>query len=644
MKLLTRSRFGGRIARMGALLVAAATFGLVVPAAAQIQTVDRYAVTDFAVKVPNADVDLGAEARDKVRDALTQVFGRNRETVPTDQVSRAMRELGLMPPVTRSADLLRLGDSVDAQYVVTGEVANWRIQPVAGGRQAQVQTIIQIRNVSGGVAVNAAVATGKSAPRADDTSDATLLSDALNDAAFQLVSSMEANILPKATVLNTTNDRVLLNQGARSGVKSGMRMIILRGTEQVAEAVVTSTDPDSAWARITRQTKGVSPGDVVQTVVEVPVLRPGWSGSGEPRTATSRSSSGNSGLVSLLLLLVILGFLFLGGRGGSNAVVGNVRAEAQSTGVSTGVRVSWTLDAFARGNNEGPFRWQVWRQGVNTNPVAVALAPASSVVDDTLGTFAPADGSQWDDFGGVSGGNSCTNSAPPGGDDPVSAGPVVGVPQRYSVEMVYRVDPNSLPFPPNTTGGGTGTTGGGTTGTTGGTTGTTGTTGGTTGTTGTTGGTTGTTGTTGGGGTGGGGTQQYCYFVSIRVPAIGQATPLAQPSLTGPSSPSNDTGTTVFTFNSARGVDLTVPLEYVVQLSPDALFGSQSVTLGEFVDTSTASGQVLATQPISTGTLFPTSTRIFWRIGVRNLQDVPGPVADATGKRYVWSGARQLTR
>lgn len=628
---------------MGALLVAAATFGLVVPATAQIQQTDRYAVTDFAVKVPNADVDLGVEARDKVRDSLSQVFGRNRETVPTDQVTRAMRDLGLMPPVTRAADLLRLGDAVDAQYVVTGEVANWRIVEVSGGRQAQVLMVVQVRNVSGGVPVNAAVATGKSAPRAGDTSDATLLADALTDGAFQVVNDMEGKILPKATVLNTTDSRILLNQGARSGMKEGMKVIFLRGAEQVAEGVVNSVDADSAWVRVTRQVKGVRPGDSTQTIVDVPVLAANpWGGDGAPKTRASRSSGGNQALFSLLLLLVILGFLFLGGRGSSNEVVGNVKAEATTPSVSPGVRVSWTLDAFARGNNEGPYRWQVWRQGVNTNPVAVALAPASFVVDDTLGTFAPASGSQWDDFGGISGGNSCINEAPPGGDDPVAAPLAIGVPQRYSVEMVYRVDPNSLPFPPNGSGGGGGTTG--TTGTTGGT-GTTGTTGGT-GTTGTTGGT-GTTGTTGGtgttGNTGGGGAQ-YCYFVSVRVPASGQATPLNRPQLTAPTDGANDTGNTVFSFQSVRGLDPSVPLEYAVQLSPDPVFGGQSVTLGEFIDTATPNAQALATQPVATGTLFPTSTTVYWRIGVRNVQDVPGPVADSSGKRYIWSGARRITR
>lgn len=644
MKTSTMSGLRARLSLLVATLAALLTFGLSAPAQAQIVTeTERYAVTDFGVRVPSSDLDLATEARDAIRGALAKVFDNNRETVPVDEVDRAVRELGLKAPFSRPADLIRLGDQLDANYIVTGEVANWRVVEAPGGKQAQVILTVYVRSVSTGIALNGAVITGRSAVRAEDTSVSSMLGEALTDGAFHAVNEMESKILPKGNVLNTIQNEALINRGARSGFRKDTRVIIMRGREQVAEGIVISVDPDSSFVRVTKFAKGVQPGDSVQTVVDVPTVVPVFNTDGTPKTRASRSSTGNQGLFSLVLVLVILGFLFLGGRGSSNDPIGNVLAEAYTPSVSPGVRISWTRDSFFRGNNEGPFRWQVWREGVNTNPVAVAAGSSSFAIDDTLGSNAPGTGTQWDDFDGISGGTTCDFEAPPGGDAPVIPALPTGVPARYRVELVYRVDQNSLPLPPNTSssGGGTGggTTGGGTTG--GGTTG-----GGTTGGGTTGGGTTGG-GTTGGGTTGGttGGGTVYCYFATTRVPAIGQATPLDKPGNRGPADNLADSGSHVFSFTSVRNIDPSLSLEYVVQFSPDALFAAgQTVTLGNLVDTSTQGGQQISTSSINTSTLFPNSNFLFWRIGVRNIDDNPGPVADASGKRYIFGGAWKLRR
>ena len=38
------------------------------------------------------------------------------------------------------------------------------------------------------------------------------------------------------------------------------------------------------------------------------------------------------------------------------------------------------------------------------------------------------------------------------------------------------------------------------------------------------------------------------------------------------------------------------------------------------------------------------ATTIWWRIGARNIDDVPGPIPDATGQRYIFSVPRSFTR
>jgi hypothetical protein len=376
-------------------------------------------------------------------------------------------------------------------------------------------------------------------------------------------------------------------------------------------------------------------------VFDVPTLRDNWSRSGQAQVSRERRGGSNSGLVSLLLVLGLLAFLLFQGKGSNQDAVNNVFAEAvmQSNDVP-GVRISWTRDSFFRGNNSGPVYYQVWRNGVNNVPVAVVPGTQANAIDDTLGSDAPV---EWYDFGGIIGGSRCDNPDLPGTDpDPVP--PVVaGTPYRYGVEVVYRV--SSLDLPGGDTGGtgGTGGSGGLTTGggTTGGTTGG-GNTGGNTG--GTTGGTTG--GNTGGntGGTTGSGAE-FCYFVSPRVPTQGTATPLVRPSLR---SPDNDAVVNVpiaFQFTSVRGPVASLQLEYVLQVSDRPNFPrDRTITLDPFVEQAVPGGGTVSTSVYDTSTFFPGSTLVYWRIGARALGDEPGPVADASGQRYIFSGVRRFRR
>ncbi|MCH8979643.1 MAG: hypothetical protein IH945_10440, partial [Armatimonadetes bacterium] len=185
----------------------------------------------------------------------------------------------------------------------------------------------------------------------------------------------------------------------------------------------------------------------------------------------------------------------------------------------------------------------------------------------------------WRDFAGITGGTQCVDDPGPTDGDGVLLVP--GTPYQYSVEVVYRESD----------------------------------------------------------GAGG-----FCYFKTAKRQAVGKATPLPRPVLRSP-----DPGATVstpipFQFSSVRGGVLSVKLTYVVQLSVSASFPSgsnQTVTLPEFIELIAPGGQTVSSPPIDVPTIaatsFPGVKTLFWRVGVKNEADSPGPVKDASGERFIHS-------
>src|SRR6185503_16796151 len=115
----------------------------------------------------------------------------------------------------------------------------------------------------------------------------------------------------------------------RSGFKPGQEVIVLRGREQVAVAVVTDVDPDSATVRVTRLIKGIQPGDSVRVVFQVPNVAGGnpSNSSGDVRMKPRpKGKGGSANFASLLVVLGIAVVLFGQGRGSSTGLVNNANA------------------------------------------------------------------------------------------------------------------------------------------------------------------------------------------------------------------------------------------------------------------------------------------------------------------------------
>ncbi|MGE0001941.1 MAG: hypothetical protein AB7T05_07735 [Fimbriimonadaceae bacterium] len=626
-----------------ALGLATLIFWIAAPrnATAQIETLPSWAVIDFSVQGPSSAMDVGSAASEALSNELAKAG--NIDVVSAATTKRILGDLGYRPPLTKPADITRFGKAVEADTVVTGEIVNWRIVDKDGGKMAQALMRIVVWDVASGLVVNGAALSADSDVTAGDVSTDELLKAALAQGVFEAVGQINQRTLPSATVLNTLATRALINKGARAGFQDGQSVILSRGQTQVASAVVRNVDPDSAFIEIQKTFRGVQPGDKVRAIFDVPVIRDNWTKAGQPRYEKKSSGGSNAGLISLVVLLLAVGLLIGQGRGSNQDAVNNVFAEATSLNDTPAVKISWVRDAFQRGNNTGPVFYQVWRDGHTASPAAVVGGTQSSAYEDALGQRVPP---VWYDFNGIVGGFNCDFTEPPEVDNDTPAPNIVaGTSYTYGVEVVYRV--SSLDLPGSGSGGGTGgtgglTTGGGNTGgltTGGGNTGgltTGGNTGGTTGG-GNTGGTGGTGGTTGGAG--------YCYFASSRVNTQGAATPLRRPPLRSPSPDEVVTGTRTFTFESVRDSQRSIQLEYVVQFSDQPTFPRGRVTTLEPIDDSGQIGGAAVSYPgVNTNTLYPGATSVYWRVGVKNLEDNPGPVADQNGFRYIWSATRKFRR
>lgn len=634
---------------LAAGLTALLAMGGATSAQAQAANEPTWGVVDFEVKAGDSAA-TGVQAANAISDEFGKQFGakpigQQVLMTPTDTVRRTIDDLGLRQPVS-GGDIARLGQALGATTLITGEVINSRTVDDGGSKRAEVLVRVFVNDVASGIVINGAAVSGRSGNRNNATEASALYDEAFIDAAYKAVRDINTRNLPSATVLTVGLDgNALLNIGLQSGLKAGMKTIVTRGTEQVATGTIVRLDADSAYMKPDRVLKGISRADKVRIIFDVPTIANNWSPNGDAITKTSRPKGNNSGLITLVIVVLILFALFGGGRGGSQGLASNVTAEATTlANDAPAVRISFRRDAFLRGNQEGAVRFHIWRNDVGDAPVAVVQGASSVAFDDLNQSQAPGPGNPWSDGDpSVPSNNNCVGdetSTDPSAEPDAILSP--GTPYQYSVQVVYRI--NSLNLPGTGTTGSSGASGGSgfnTTGT-GGNTGGNNTTGTNTTGTNTTGtNTTGTNGNTGGGTTG----EEYCYFISPeRVPASGLATPLNRPIQRSPDNDATLTAPTFFRFTSVRGTVSSVQLEYVLQISSDLSFSKdRTINVEKFVDLATAGGAVISTPTVNTATIFPNNEFLFWRIGVRNLEDSPGPVA-VNGERYIFSSVRRFRR
>jgi hypothetical protein len=640
-----------------ALALPSITLGLAVRANAQLSTRKLWAVMPFVDRKGGHFGQAAAEALTTALSTRQDEFKPPIEVAPPDTVTRALSTLSLTAPVTDKTSILRVGQELRASTLITGEVVNYRVRSVSGGKQASVIIRAEAINVASGLPINGAAIQSDSTVKASSTPDEDLIGQAINIGTEEAVGRILGQTLPTGTVLNTTGREALINQGSRSGFKSGQTVVVLRNREQVAVAKVTDVEFDQSSVQVIRPgnngEKGIAPGDSVQVIFEVPDVTGNFGEGGTPISPPKHAHSNNSALISVALVLALGVFLVMNSN--NNSPFSGATAEALLYPDSSGqpaVKVSWRPDLFAKGLSQR-YAFQVWRNDLTTSPVFVTDGATTYGYDlqNELQISA------WYNFGNVIGGSQCNGLPASASVTPTGLTP--GKPYTYGVELVYALSQNDLPgtvttgssagsgststatTSTGTTSTGTGTTAGTTTGgtTTGGTTGGTTTGNTTTGTTSTGTGTT-STGTTGNTGA------SICYFVSNKT-YTKLATPLNRISLVSPANNAVVTAPIPFTFQAVATAANPIVVQYVIQFSTDPGFPAGSTyTLTPFqrADTGALSTPTIDTQSTSFPSSVANATQVWWRVGARNVADSPGPVQDATGARYVYSAPIAFTR
>ncbi|MCL6623172.1 MAG: hypothetical protein K6T17_00970 [Fimbriimonadales bacterium] len=294
-------------------------------------------------------------------------------------------------------------------------------------------------------------------------------------------------------------------------------------------------------------------------------------------------SVGKGGTSSALVAVLVLGLLALTlqkGSGGSPPGKLITEATVAEDGISPVVRARWHPDIFNLGA-WNRIEWHLWRTDYVPTPVEVVPGTITQVLDRTAARTR-----SWRDpanFGGV-GGPACVED--PGAEDFDNPAPgiVPGTTYMYQLSLIYRLSSLDVPGA-------------------------------------------------------GGGQVQECFFTTGRSTAQGPVTPLDPPLLALPENGSQGVGNIVqFSWQASPGAD-----QYAVEISTTPTFSSRS-TVRVVARVETLLGGLVSTDPINISAVFPTVERLYWRAGARNSGDVPGPVPDVLGERYVFSRPFQFDR
>jgi hypothetical protein len=651
-----------------ALLLPSFTLILARTGSAQIAVQPSLAVVEFHNnKTPGSSYGKAAA------EAVTTEFNNlnQYDVEPPELVAKAIDTLKISSPPEGHVNLFRVAQELRLSYIVSGEISDYRIISDGAGRHAIVALSVIVYNVDSQTALNGAAITAESVSRPNNVDEATLVKDAIATGASLAVHQIHEHALPAATVLNTQIESALINQGSRTGFSEGQHVVVTRGHLQVATAVISDVEPDSATIHLERSYQGIQPGDKVHVVFEIP-LSLGIDAAGVVhRPHAHHGVNANTSIISALLVVGLVVALLSNGNSNATDAASQVTAEAELRDNNSGppaVRVSWDPSWAFKGVGD-QYQWQVFRSDIGGGPVIVVSGGATQTDDNVTPQQNPP-GAGTAPVTGNSNQN-CQTSITAATQYPTGISP--GRPYTYQVELLYDFSESLIPgFTGSTTGGttagttttgttaGTTTTGTTTTGTTTTGTTTTGTTTTGTTTTGTT--TTGTTSTTTGTTTTGTVNGAVCYFLSTLSRPSGIATPVPPPELTTQAG-AFDSQPYVFSsvYKAITDASGNYPnyagvyqqtYQYILQFSTTYNF-TPATTYNAGIKQSVlqatsfniyANIWPVAGESSSAPSFIQNSSSVYWRVGVRNVADSPGPIQTGSSLRYIFSQPSVVTK
>jgi hypothetical protein len=295
------------------------------PASAQLMPTYSVGVVDF-INESGVQGDLLARlATDAVVVEMSKT-NRYDVSITRTMLKLEMENLGLRPPLT-TIGLVRLGERLSADAMLEGAIKSVQIAGSGPTRRASVTLVAQMVDQASGEIINGAVQTGSSSARVGYTADDNaLITEAINNAAFLAVKTMIDYVIPEATIMmNVGSSQVMINKGARDGIKAGMRMIVLRDREIIGYVDVTSTDPTDSYAKVIKSMRGIQPQDKARAIFEMPTVSNALKSEPLPSQAPGHNRMGGSAgskigkfLVGLLIVAGIAS-IFIGGSGSPDA-------------------------------------------------------------------------------------------------------------------------------------------------------------------------------------------------------------------------------------------------------------------------------------------------------------------------------------
>ena len=391
MKTRMRRTWATRTAYLGVMSMLAV--GLLYPlgaarAYAQLVQLPRIAVLDFENKSGYGGASIARAATDAVAGEY-QKTGKY-EVLARSEVEQQLKDLDLAPPLTKTG-FLRLGRALQAESIITGEVS--AVTFVGSPKQAQVVLTVRVIDIASGEPINGAVATGYSNRRPGYTGDDdTLVQEAIRNAAFEAVRTIQNYTIPEATILTTrAGKEVLLNRGIRGGLQPGMEMIVVRRGEEVGRIRVTQVSDSDAVGEIIDFGRGIQSEDRARAIYRVPTVQVR---AGKVRTEPSRRPGEGNKLLRALGPVLIIGLIAFGvarASSGGNTPVQTVLAEAGADGnFEPYVRISWKTTLFAKSAPD-TIQWQIYRSdfiGTDGNgnllPVGVTPGNQNFFIDTTV--------------------------------------------------------------------------------------------------------------------------------------------------------------------------------------------------------------------------------------------------------------------
>ncbi len=364
------------------------------PANAQVVPLFQVAVVDFVNESGVQGPLLARLATDAVVVEMSKTT-RYDVGITRTQIEKELERIGLKQPLGR-VGLVRLAKALAVDAIVQGSVKSVSLTGSGDKRQAVVTLAVEMIDQASGESINGALQTGRSATRVGYTSDDdTLITEAINNAAFLSVEKMISYVIPEAGVtINIGADRVMLNKGLRDGLRPGMRMIVLRRGEIIGYVDVQTVDPMDSIAKVVKSARGIKPEDKVRAIYELPT-RIASGGREEPLpTGAPKGGASGKGILStigkvLVGAAIVYGIaqIFRSGRGGEDAPPVSV-----DTASNTVIR--WDPSKYGHGKNV--LEYQVLRDDFSDTAAPVRVIRDPSLVDsgwtDVRGLYGTAAG------------------------------------------------------------------------------------------------------------------------------------------------------------------------------------------------------------------------------------------------------------